>query len=224
MSKSASSAPTNPLYAALLKAQAELTAIGHDSKNAFHKYAYTSSEHMISVVRPILIKHGLLFAETDSDVKAEDGAMARVSSTFVLAHPDTGLEVTICSTQVALAEKGRPLDKAVAGARTVNIGYALRGLLNLPRGEESDTPDQRNDKDYDPNIEKLGKSLVTMCAAIDFAEDFKNIKPRQRLAKIAEQVGVTLDKNVTLADLKKVEARITQIIDSHPNMKIEDDQ
>ena len=172
---STTKSPSNPLYAELLAAQAELVSIGHDSKNAFHKYAYTSSEHMISVVRPILIKNGLVFAERETGVNVSetDNDRAVVTSECVLAHPDSGMEVSIISTFPAISERGRPLDKAVAGARTVNIGYALRGLMNLPRGEEAAAPDQRDDTKYDPNVQaeikKLGKGLITLCAALDFA-------------------------------------------------------
>src|SRR5690606_6878977 len=113
-----------------------------------------------------------------------------------------------------------------AGARTVNIGYALRGLMNLPRGEEADTPDQRDDRDYEPQkkppasddaeaIDQLGKNLVGRCAALDFAE-WKEIDGRKRLAKVAAECGVKLTKNITLADLQKVERHLTKKIESHP--------
>src|SRR5690606_13792889 len=114
-----------PLYKALLEAQRQLTTIGHDDKNKFDGYRYTSSEHMIGQVRSVLLANGLVFSETGSRTQPIDEGRAIVESTFFLAHAASGDSVEIVSSQVALPGNGRPLDKAVAGARTVNIGYAL---------------------------------------------------------------------------------------------------
>ena len=46
-----------------------------------------------------------------------------------------------------LPEKGRPIDKAEAGARTYALSYFLRDLLLIPRVDEGSDVDQRDDRD-----------------------------------------------------------------------------
>jgi hypothetical protein len=47
-------------------------------------------------------------------------------------------------------EKGRPLDKALAGALTSSLGYWLRSLLLVPRDDEE--MDKRDDRAHDPEV------------------------------------------------------------------------
>ena len=49
-----------------------------------------------------------------------------------------------------IPDKGRPMDKAVATARTYALGYMLRDLLLLPRVEPSADVDARDDRGHEP--------------------------------------------------------------------------
>jgi hypothetical protein len=68
---------------------------------------------------------------------------------MILAHPASGEVETYHYSFPAIPEKGRPLDKAVAASLTSSMGYWLRDLLLLPRGNEL-SMDNRDDRKYEP--------------------------------------------------------------------------
>jgi hypothetical protein len=139
---------TETLASALLAAQKALPSVGKDAKNSFHHYAYTSAEGMISACREALHGAGLTVrrAGWKFDGTPEGGL---VHSQFVLAHGPSGESVTDEVTWIAVPEKGRPVDKAFAGALTSSLGYYLRDLLLVPREDESEM-DRRDDRAYEP--------------------------------------------------------------------------
>jgi hypothetical protein len=136
------------LASALLAAQQALPSVGKDAKNSFHHYAYTSAEGMISACREALHGAGLTLrrAGWKFDGTPEGGL---VHSQFILSHGASGEAVTDEVTWIAVPEKGRPVDKAVAGALTSSLGYYLRDLLLVPREDESEM-DRRDDRAYEP--------------------------------------------------------------------------
>lgn len=136
------------LATALLAAQKALPSVGKDSKNSFHHYAYTSAEGMISSCREALHNAGLTLrrAGWKFDGTPEGGL---VHSQFILAHGVSGESATDEVTWICVPEKGRPLDKALAGALTSSLGYYLRDLLLVPREDESEM-DRRDDTKYEP--------------------------------------------------------------------------
>ena len=140
--------PKTSLASALLAAQSALPSVGKDSKNSFHHYAYTSSEAMIGACRAVLHGAGLVLrrAGWKFDGTAEGGV---VTSQFILSCPATGESVTDEVGWVAIPEKGRPVDKALASALTASLNYFLRDLLMVPREEESEM-DKRDDRTFEP--------------------------------------------------------------------------
>ena len=139
---------TPNLASALLAAQRALPSVGKDAKNSFHHYAYTSAEGMIGACREALHGAGLALrrAGWKFDGTPEGGL---VHSQFILTHGETGEAATDEVTWIVVPEKGRPLDKALAGALTSSLGYYLRDLLLVPREDESEM-DRRDDRTYEP--------------------------------------------------------------------------
>jgi len=140
--------PKTSLASALLAAQSALPSVGKDSKNSFHHYNYTSSEAMIGACRAVLHGAGLVLrrAGWKFDGTAEGGV---VTSQFILSCPVSGESVTDEVGWVAIPEKGRPIDKALAGALTASMGYYLRDLLLVPREDENEM-DKRDDRTFEP--------------------------------------------------------------------------
>lgn len=136
------------LNGALLGAQSALKSVGKDAKNSFHGYNYTSSEGMISACRDALHANGLVVSRTSWRFDAGSGEFGMLISTFVLSFVDTNESVSAESCWFVVPEKGRPIDKALAGALTSSLNYYLRDLLLVPREEE--TMDSRDDTKYDP--------------------------------------------------------------------------
>ena len=139
---------TKTLSAALLAAQRALPSVTKDAKNSFHHYSYVSAEGMIGACREVLHGAGLAVrrAGWKFDGSPEGGI---VTSTFILTHAASGEAASDEVTWPAIPEKGRPLDKALAGALTSSLGYYLRDLLLVPREDEAEM-DRRDDRTYEP--------------------------------------------------------------------------
>lgn len=139
---------TKTLASALLAAQKALPSVGKDAKNSFHHYSYVSAEAMIGACRDALHGAGLTVrrAGWKFDGTPEGGI---VNSTFVLSHGPTGESVSDEIAWICVPEKGRPIDKAMAGALTSSLGYYLRDLLLVPREDENEM-DKRDDSSYQP--------------------------------------------------------------------------
>jgi len=139
---------TKNLASALLAAQKALPSVGKDAKNSFHHYAYVSAEAMIGACREALHGAGLTArrAGWKFDGSPEGGI---VYSTFVVTHGSTGESITDEIAWVCVPEKGRPIDKSLAGCLTSSLNYWLRDLLLVPREDESEM-DRRDDRTYEP--------------------------------------------------------------------------
>jgi hypothetical protein len=72
-----------------------------------------------------------------------------VKSQFVLTHPASGESITDEVAWVAVPRGQQPIDKAMAGALTASLGYALRDLLLVPREDENEM-DRQDDSKFQP--------------------------------------------------------------------------
>lgn len=132
------------LSAALLVAQGSVDRVERDAANTFHKYRYTSAEGMLGACRAALGVAGVCVRRSSWRI---DAASAFVESTFEVSYPPTGERLVDVVSWPVVLEKGRPLDKAVAGALTTSLSYWLRDLLLLPRqDEDEENMDKRDDR------------------------------------------------------------------------------
>jgi hypothetical protein len=134
----------------LLAAQQALPSGGQDSqfKGGTYGYAYTSSETMIAACRAVLHGAGLVLRRAGWTFEGTpDGGI--VKSQFVLTHPASGESITDEVAWVAVPRGQQPIDKAMAGALTASLGYALRDLLLVPREDENEM-DKQDDSKFQP--------------------------------------------------------------------------
>ena len=136
------------LFTALVAAQKNARAVGLDAKNQHQGYRYASAESIVEEGRTALTLAGLCLLTTAVDVNAV-AAPPIVTATMVLAH-ESGESLQIVRQWPAIEQKGRPLDKAIAGALTSGLGYAIRDLLLLPRDDDFAAMDRRDDSAHDP--------------------------------------------------------------------------
>ena len=138
------------LFAALAYAQNEALAVEKDARNDFHRYDYVSAEAVIGA-KHHLNRHGLaLIPLTSSFAPSESMAGHQVlSRDYVLTHEGGGTRL-IEQKWVFAEGKGRPWDKALAGALTTSLAYLYRDLLALPRVDPSDDISGRDDRDHQP--------------------------------------------------------------------------
>ena len=118
----------------LLIAQQQIGSIEKTGRNDFHGYDYVSAETMISDCRPVLHEAGIVMTAGDVELIpcSPDTMIVRVS--YRLSTADDSTEIS--RDFPAVLSKGRPMDKAVAGALTSCLTYTLRDLLLIPRGDE----------------------------------------------------------------------------------------
>lgn len=139
---------TDTIWSALARAQGLVRSVDKDATNQHMRYQYASAEAVIDEARRALSSCGLSLHQ--SDLVIEGVEAGHVRGTYVLAHAG-GESTTITASWAWESGKGRPADKAVAGATTTALAYVLRGLLLIPRGLEGEArPDQRDDREYQP--------------------------------------------------------------------------
>jgi hypothetical protein len=143
---------TPKLFAALVQAQKHARAVDHDGNNKHHGYRYASAENLINEGRTSLSAAGLTLFVTTVVLFAKElleGVVQNmIKVTYVLAH-ESGEAITYEREWPAIEQKGRPIDKAQGGALTASLGYAIRDLLLLPRGDEYADMDRRDDREVE---------------------------------------------------------------------------
>ncbi len=150
------------LNQAILEAQQAMGAIARDARNEFSGYDYVSAETMIGLCRDALHGAGVVLTAGDVTLSPLGDGLIVVQS-FTLSCD--GQERTLTRCWPAMPAKGRPLDKAVAGALTACLSYTLRDLLLIPRGDApgvgmDDTARDRGDA-RSGGGEKVARSIVT---------------------------------------------------------------
>lgn len=114
------------MWAALRGAQLSLNAVVKDAQNDWGKYGYTSAEEMIGQCRRALLDNRLVFTRKRWGLQD-----SKVTSEFVLAHPDSGGAMEFSNEMIVVA--GKNPDKTVLAALTTVMNYTLRDLLMVPR-------------------------------------------------------------------------------------------
>ena len=203
------------MAAALVAAQRHAQAVAKASKNSFHGYKYASAEALIEESRLALGEAGLAVMPVNwvvVPVSDLEGVKSKVQVTYMLVH-ESGASVTATTETSVLPEKGRPQDKAEATALTYNLGYYLRGLLLLPREEES--VDTRDDRQFQPAPKPASKH------ASQIASQAPNPPPAQPTPKpatpppsVEERIATALElikQATTLGELNTARTKIKSL-------------
>lgn len=146
--------------AGLVKARRAVKAVEKQATNAHQKYRYASADAIMAEGLAALSEGGLTFStlawsvctvERQRSIATEGGEIVtvpevglRLRCTHVLAAED-GACVVVTTDDAILPQNGRPEDKATFGALTEAYAYALRGLLGIPRVDESISVSGRDD-------------------------------------------------------------------------------
>jgi hypothetical protein len=149
-------APTESSIAkALTLAIMDTEPLGKESFNNWHKYAYTSMESILDAGRKAMAKYGLSARRCGYHVewdRAENGEPIAgiLVNKFVLEHT-SGEKREAQAVWPFYTEKGRTIEKALAGALTTSLGYWIRDLLLLPRQDAAEPKmDESDDRGYTP--------------------------------------------------------------------------
>ncbi len=124
------------LATALAAAQASADRIDKDSRNDFARFDYTSAESMMAMWTVIGETHGLSLYPAALNI---EGGVLRAC--WILEHAESEGTREIRMDWPIVEAKGKPMDKAVASARTSSLGYLIRDLLIAPRVHPTDDMD-----------------------------------------------------------------------------------
>ena len=123
------------LYQALLAVQRDMPTIPKDSVNPFHKSKYASLDTVLSIVRPVLTKHGLVLSQSVTTPDRNDaGAVTAFTIVTRLIHAETG--ETLESPVVMPLVKSDP--QGAGGALTYGRRYGIQVALGITAEEDDD--------------------------------------------------------------------------------------
>jgi len=123
-------AAAKSLYEALLNLQQDAPELTKDSKNPHFGNKYVSLDALMSAVRPLLNKHGLVLVQAPSHLP--DGSPALRT---IISHPatDDGLDVSLMPLVL-----DKPTPQAQGSAITYARRYSIMALLGLVGDEDDD--------------------------------------------------------------------------------------
>lgn len=173
------------LFAALAAATAAADAVGKRATMSMGstRYKYASSEDVITEAREALSACGLAMLCTDASLiplaqtADGDGVLAtqwQAHCIYLLVH-SSGESIQVESRTPVMPGAGRPLDKAMATAKTYDLAYTLRSLLLLPRVDPREIAEEPVDQRRDVNPPAGGsdaEALVAGFAAATTGEAF----------------------------------------------------
>ena len=141
------------IYKRLRLAQQSLAGVVKDGHNGFAKYDYVSAEALIRDSRGALHSAGLVLVPVALRIVGE-GEERRLDASWEV-RDEEGAAVPVGCAWPVVIEKGRPLDKAIAVARTASLGYLLRDLLLLPRVAHEDELDWSGHDEARAGLEQM---------------------------------------------------------------------
>ena len=206
MSKQAK--PTT-LAQALAQAQASVSRVLKEDANSFHRYQYASAESLMQAWTEASGPVGLsLIRVSQSRTKDDDGQRWLISE-WVLMHT-SGDTLNLSDEWPIVPERGRPLDKAIASAKTSSLGYLLRDLMVAPRVLPGD--------DMDDSARDAANQ-----AAAEKAEAKKKAQPRKRKQqpkqKQQPQQQATWDQQAVEQQCKQTGLQLSEVVQFLAHMK-----
>ncbi len=143
---------TRELAKAKLAAQRAVQRVEKDGTNPHHKYAYATSEAIVTEGRRVLLENGLLLERDGWNVHPTESKPDWVDIGFKVSHPASGEYERHLINFPIIVGNGRPADKGLAAALTTATSYFITGLLLIPRGDEE--IDKRDDTGYQPQPQR----------------------------------------------------------------------
>jgi hypothetical protein len=179
--------PQAQLHQALARAVLDSEAVHKASKNKHHNYTYASSEHVLLTAREAMSNNGLAMVCVSFFIDLEH---EKVVGTYELVH-QAGGSLGLGKHDIPyVITKGRPIDKAVLGARTELLAYVARDTLLLPRLDANDDVSGRDDSDYVPPS-RTQKQKPTK-QPTDWAA--RTAEAKKRLGELKAKLGPLFDE------------------------------
>ena len=130
------------LFASLTAAQSEIENATKNANNPFHKSKYADLNEVLSVVKPVFVKHKLFFAQLPSF----DGALASITT---LISNDKGAYISGTSSCTPAKSDAQ----GIGSASTYLRRYALAGIAGIYQ-EDDDGESAKHDRKPAPVAQK----------------------------------------------------------------------
>lgn len=131
------------ITAALHAVMSEVSYVQKTGKNAFHGYSYAGEADLLSVLRPAMLKHGLmLFPSVENVSPVDEHGNVTVMMSYSLVHKDGDVWPTPLNAAGMgndRAKNGSVGDKGVYKAITGANKYLLFKLFQIETGDDPET-------------------------------------------------------------------------------------
>jgi hypothetical protein len=148
-------APVYPvkILAALNAVMNQVGYVQKQGKNDFHKYRYAGEGHLLEVLRPAMVKEGLVLIPSHREVsKPDEFGNTTVTVDYTLAHKDGEVwpeKITVVGCGNDKNSKGGVGDKGIYKAATGANKYLLFKLFQIETGDDPEV-ESAHDKDGAP--------------------------------------------------------------------------
>lgn len=184
------------LWQRINAAQTEVDYIQKDPKKNGMQYSYASHDKVTAAIRPVLVKHGVLYYPIDL-VNIQDGNRTQVKLTVRFVNVDTPSEfIDVPSLGYGIDGQDKGPGKAISYA----VKYALLKTLGLETGDDPDLDQDVEHKPASNSLPPTHPNLVknsmdeknALCKEIDDIQSMAvltrwKIDNGQRLEALSEQ-------------------------------------
>lgn len=122
------------IFKAIAGVQDDITVIGKDSQG--YGYEYVSMVKLVTVLRPILRKHGLVFAHAISHIEGPDTIHPALATT--LTHIESGELLSAICPLIPSGIKKANDSQQIGSDVTYKRRYQELAMLDIPHGDDAD--------------------------------------------------------------------------------------
>ena len=180
------------IAAKMLAVMNEIGYVQKDGKNDFHGYKYASEANLISALRPVMIKYGLLLIPSVKSVQHDEHGNTHVKMDFtILSSSGDTLTFTGAGSGNDRNKNGVG-DKGIYKAITGCVKYALMKTFLLETGDDPEVASDhdRSEKQADaqkvtaaakPRLSLNEDQLLLLSVLRDFADNMKSDRELKEL-------------------------------------------
>lgn len=170
------------IYSKLFQLQQEFKS-AKNQENKFGKYNFRNIEIMLSELKPLLNKLGLVITFNEEFIN--DGFLKSTVSLIDTEDGETVSTNSICAIDSNV--KGMSNSQATGCALTYSRKYSLQALLAIDDGKSD--PDSMNGNDFNNNSKPQNKSLTTAEKVSNIIGQISECNTIDELTDLWKQIG-----------------------------------
>lgn len=170
------------IYSKLFQLQQEFKS-AKNQENKFGKYNFRNIEIMLSELKPLLNKLGLVITFNEEFIN--DGFLKSTVSLIDTEDGETVSTNSICAIDSNV--KGMSNSQATGCALTYSRKYSLQALLAIDDGKSD--PDSMNGNDFNNNSKPQNKSMTTAEKVSNILSQISECNTIDELTALWKQIG-----------------------------------